>query len=392
VNPFDLAVLVIVAAAVLIGLNTGAVPQLTGLIGAFLGGALAIVALPWLEAPLGNLEPGVRAFVVLAGMLFLVGIGEAIGSALGQSVAMRLRGGVLGAIDRLFGGLVGGAQALLVVWLVGGLLAAGPMRALAVQAQTSFVVRGLSSVLPAPTEIAAQLGRLLDDTGIPDLFVGLEPLPAPPVDLPTDPTARAIAAAAEPSTVKVSAATCQFTSSGTGFVIARGYVVTNAHVVAGGTTIRVRTVDGGALDAVPVYDDPELDVALLWVPRLSAPALRFAAADPDRGARGATLGYPGGGSLTIAPAAVAGSYVATGRDIYGDRVVTRKIIELRAQVDRGDSGGPFVLTDGSVGGVVFAEARTNDQVGYALTATSVATAVMPRVGRTGPVATGACIH
>jgi hypothetical protein len=61
-------------------------------------------------------------------------------------------------------------------------------------------------------------------------------------------------------------------------------------------------------------------------------------------------------------------------------------------VDQGDSGGPFVLTDGTVGGVVFAEARTNDDVGYALTATSVATAVQPRIGRTGAVSTGACIR
>jgi S1-C subfamily serine protease len=392
VNPFDIAVLVILVAAVLIGLNTGAIPQIAGLLGALVGGALAVVALPSLEGPLANLDPAIRAFAVLAGMLLLVGIGEAIGSALGQSVAMRLRGGVLGTLDRAFGGLVGGAQALLVVWLVGGLLAAGPMRALASQAQTSFVVRSLSAVLPPPTEIAAQLGRLLDDTGLPDLFVGLEPLPAPPVALPSDPTARAIAAAAEPSTVKVSAATCQFISSGSGFVIARGYVVTNAHVVAGGTTIRVRALDGGLLDAVPVYDDPELDVALLWVPNLDAPALRFAAPDPDRGATGATLGYPHGGALTIAPAAVAGAYVATGRDIYGDRLVTRKILELRAQVDQGDSGGPFMLANGTVGGVVFAEARTNDQVGYALTATSVASAVEPRLGRTGAVDTGACIR
>jgi S1-C subfamily serine protease len=392
VNAFDLAVLALFVAAVLIGLNSGAIPQLSGLLGALGGGVLAIVALPWLEGPLSSVEPPIRAFAVLAGMLFLVGIGEAIGSALGQSVAMRLRGGVLGTVDRFLGGVVGGAQALLIIWLIGGLLAAGPMRVLAVQAQTSFVVRGLNAVLPAPTEIAAELGRLLDDTGLPSLFVGLEPLPAAPVDVPTDPTARAIAAAAKSSTVKVSAATCEFISTGSGFVVARGYVVTNAHVVAGATTIRVLSIGGALDDAVAVYDDQELDVALLWVPRLDAPPLRFAAADPDRGATGATLGYPHGGALTIAPAAVAGSYVATGRDIYGDRKVSRRILELRAEVDQGDSGGPFILTDGTVGGVVFAEARTNDQVGYALTPTSVATAVEPRIGRTGAVPTGDCIR
>jgi S1-C subfamily serine protease len=392
VNVFDLAIVVLFVVAVLIGLNSGAIPQLAGLLGALGGGVLAIVALPLLEGPLSSVEPPIRAFAVIAGMLFLVGIGEAIGSALGQSVAMRLRGGVLGTLDRFFGGVVGGAQALLIVWLIGGLLAAGPMRGLAVQAQTSFVVRGLNAVLPAPTEIAAELGRLLDDTGLPDLFVGLEPLPAAPVDVPTDPTARAIAASAQGSTVKVTAATCQYTSTGSGFVIARGYVVTNAHVVAGATTIRVLTVQGALYDAVAVFDDPELDVALLWVPRLDAPALRFAVTDPDRTATGATLGFPHGGALTIAPAAVAGSYVATGRDIYGDKLVSRRILELRAEVDQGDSGGPFVMADGTVGGVVFAEARTNDEVGYALTPTSVATAVQPRIGRTGAVDTGACIR
>jgi len=392
VNAFDLAILVLFVAAVLIGLNSGAIPQIAGLLGALGGGVLAVVALPYLEGPLSSVEPPIRAFAVLAGMLFLVGIGEAIGSGLGQSVAMRLRGGVLGTLDRFLGGLVGGAQALLIVWLIGGLLAAGPMRGLALQAQTSLVVRGMNAVLPAPTEIAAELGRLLDDTGLPDLFVGLEPLPAAPVDVPTDPTARAIAAAAQTSTVKVSALTCEFTSTGSGFSIARGYVVTNAHVVAGARTIRVQTVGSGVFDAVAVFDDRELDIALLWVPRLEAPALRFASTDPDRGATGATLGFPHGGALTIAPAAVASAYVATGRDIYGDRRVSRMILELRAEVDQGDSGGPFILADGTVGGVVFAEARTNDQVGYALTPTTVATAVQPQIGRTGPVATGPCIR
>lgn len=391
-NAFDVGILVIVAAAILIGLNSGAIPQIAGLIGAIGGGAIGIVVLPSLEKPLTTLDPQVRAFAVLAGLLFLVGIGEAVGSAVGQTIARRLRGGVLGTLDRGFGAFVGGAQALIVVWLVGGLLAASPMRLLSSQAQTSFIVRGLSAVLPPPTEIAAQLSHLLDDTGIPDLFLGLEPLPAAPVDVPDDPTARAIAAIAQPSTVKVQATTCEFISSGTGFVIARGYVVTNAHVVAGSSTIRVRTVGGDAFDAVAVYDDPELDVALLWVAQLDAPALRFATSDPDRGAGGATLGYPHGGPLTIAPAAVTSSYDATGRDIYGDRTVTRRILELRATIDQGDSGGPFVLANGTVGGVVFAEARTNEDVGYALTPTSVATAVRPEIGRTGPVPTGNCIR
>ena len=94
--------------------------------------------------------------------------------------------------------------------------------------------------------------------------------------------------------------------------------------------------------------------------------LRFANTDPGRGSVGAALGYPGGGPLMIVPAAVTGSYRATGRDIYDEARVDRDILELRAQIDRGDSGGPFVLQDGTIGGLVFAEARSDPDVGYAL--------------------------
>lgn len=390
-NLFDIVIIALVAIATLFGFRSGALPQLTGLIGAVGGGALAILALPHLETPLNAIEPSLRAFVVLAGILFSVGLGEAIGSAVGRSAAAKLGHGVFGAIDRLLGAGVGAAQALLVVWLTGGLLAAGPSPSLASQAQTSIVVRGLNQVLPAPTELAGELARLLDDSGLPNLFVGLEPLPAPPVDLPSDPIVRALAETAQPSTVKVTAATCLSLSSGTGFVVDRGYVVTNAHVVAGASTIRV-TLGNDAFDATAVLFDPELDVALLWAPRLTAPALSFATSDPVRGADGATLGFPGGGRLVVEPAAVAGSYAAQGRDIYGEARVTRKILELRAKVDRGDSGGPLMLADGTVGGIVFAEARTDVDVGYALTPTSVRIAIAPAIGRTGGVAMGACIN
>ena len=45
------------------------------------------------------------------------------------------------------------AQALLVVWLAGGLLALGPVAKLSEAAQTSTAVRTLNAVLPPPTEI-----------------------------------------------------------------------------------------------------------------------------------------------------------------------------------------------------------------------------------------------
>jgi S1-C subfamily serine protease len=149
---------------------------------------------------------------------------------------------------------------------------------------------------------------------------------------------------------------------------------------------------GRRLTAVPVLFDPELDVALLHVNGTLPIALPFASVDPGRGAIGATLGYPGGGALTILPAAVTGRYPATGHDIYGLGQVRRQVLELRAAIDRGDSGGPLMLADGTVGGVVFAESRTNPDVGYALTATEVWAGIRAGFGRTAPVATGHCLN
>jgi S1-C subfamily serine protease len=218
-------------------------------------------------------------------------------------------------------------------------------------------------------------------------------LPLAPVDPPSDAIARAIAALAQASTVRVSAATCGFESSGSGVVYFRRYVVTNAHVVAGSKEHGVRITDAaGQVDARVVLFDPALDVAVLYAPDLRAVALRFAASDPARGTVGAAIGYPGGGSLTIVPAAVTGSYAATGRDIYDKATVRRQILELRAQIERGDSGGPFVLKDGTIGGLVFAEAKTDPDVGYALSPSAVAVRVGPAVGRTAGVATGECVH
>ncbi len=232
-NLFDLVVVVILIVALVVGFRSGAVPQMVGLLGAVAFGGVAVIALPALEDTLALMEPSIRAFVVLVGILFSVGVGEAIGSAIGRSVARRLGEGIYGKADRVLGAFVGAAQALLIIWLTGGLLAAGPSPTLAAQAQKSFVLRGLTGLLPAPTEMAGELARLLNNTALPDLFIGLEPIPAAPVELPDDPLVRQLAREALPSVVKVTASTCDAVSLGTGFVVERGYVVTNAHVVAG---------------------------------------------------------------------------------------------------------------------------------------------------------------
>lgn len=390
-NLFDAIALGILALAVLAGVRTGALPQVGGISGAILGFVLVLNLAPWLLDVTGDLEPIPRALVVLGAVLGAVICGEAIGSALGHALSSRVSRGVMTGVDRFLGGLLGGAQAILIIWLAGGLLAVGPFPTLARAATQSFAVRLLDAYLPPPTEMVGEIAAVLDSSGLPDVFVGLEPVPLMPVDSPSRTETERIARAALAGTARITTRACGIAVNGTGVMVARGYVVTNAHVVAGATTIRV-AIGSDVADATAVLFDPDLDVALLHAPGLTGTPLRFAAADPDRGAVGAALGYAGGGPLVILPAAVSGSYAATGRDIYGVRRVTRQILELRAAVDPGDSGGPLVLRNGTVGGLMFAESRTNPDVGYALTPTSVAVRIAPALGRTRAAGVGDCLR
>lgn len=388
-NAIDLLAALVLALAALVGFRSGALPQLGGLGGAVLGLVAALWVLPGALVPLASVDPLIRALLVFTGLVLAVGVGEVAGARAGMALGRALGDGLLGATEKLVGSAVGVVQGVLVVWLVVGLLVVSPFARLAEQASSSMASRLTGLLLPPPPEVAGDLARALEDTGLPDVFVGLEPFPAPPVERPSDPEVARIGAAAEASTPKVSSNACGTVLVGSGVVVADGYVVTNAHVVAGSSTTRLRLGDA-TVDAVPVLFDPALDVALLHAPGLDAPALRFAASDPDRGAQGATLGYPGGGGLVVEAAAVTRRMTANGRDIYDAALVSREILELRATVDRGDSGGPFVLADGTVGGLVFAEAKRDASVGYALAPTDVAVAITPGLGRTGAVDTGPC--
>ena len=90
-NPLDLVAILLVVLAIILGFQSGALPQVGGLLGALAGGAVAVLALPHLVEPLDAVPIGIRPYVVLAGLLMAVGIGESIGSAIGKSMDDLLR-------------------------------------------------------------------------------------------------------------------------------------------------------------------------------------------------------------------------------------------------------------------------------------------------------------
>ena len=75
-NPIDLLTLVLIVVALILGWRSGAIPQISGLLGAIGGGIVAILLLPTFADPLAAVDPTYRPFVVLAGLVLAVGIGE----------------------------------------------------------------------------------------------------------------------------------------------------------------------------------------------------------------------------------------------------------------------------------------------------------------------------
>ena len=390
-NVLDLIAIAMVVLAVVLGARSGALPQLLGLLGAAVAALTGLAILPAVTPFLDTIPAAIRAVIVLSVLLGLVGIGEALGGSFGRAASKALGNGFLGALDRVGGAIVGAAQAVLILWLAGGVIASGPFPNLAQLAQRSVALRAVDAVLPPPTEIVLELGQILDDSGLPNVFIGLEQLPAPAIDLPSDALARQIGARAAPSVLRVVADGCDQRSSGSSFVVAPNYLVTNAHVVTGARSVLVQT-SSETLRATVVLLDLDLDVALLHVDGLRTPPLTFTSTEPRRGAIGASVGYPGGGNETVEPATVSAAYYAQGLSVTGKSRVTRRIIELRDKVRPGDSGGPVVLENGTIGGVVFAESKVDPQVGYALSPIDVWQRVQPAIGRTTAVSTGPCLR
>jgi S1-C subfamily serine protease len=184
--------------------------------------------------------------------------------------------------------------------------------------------------------------------------------------------------------------TCNRNMEGSGFVISPQHVLTNAHVVAGMTKgPYVGHGTSNALAATVVLFDGDTDVAILYVPGLTAPPLRFAGL-AARGSDAVVAGYPENGGFRAAAARVGSQWSANGPNIYRTGSVTRAIYTVRAKVEPGSSGGPLLAKSGEVYGVIFAASTTARDTGFALTARAVEPDVRHGARATTPVSTHGC--
>jgi S1-C subfamily serine protease/uncharacterized membrane protein required for colicin V production len=387
VTVLDLALLAMLVLSVLAGYRRGAVMQVAGLGGM----AVGLVAGAFVAPRMAGLSHDAWTQAGLALGTLLVGgtIGSAAGSILGRKLRDRTQQTRLSRVDAVGGSVLSALALVVTIWFLSLNLANGPFPALARQIGDSLMVRAIDAVMPTPPSLFGEIRRVLNLLGFPDVFVGLPPEPAAPVRPPTGVEAKAAFRAVRDSVVEIEDPACGGIVQGTGFVVAPGLVVTNAHVVAGGGDL---TVHSGALqlDASAVVFDPGLDIAFLRVDGLRASPVELLRSSVARGRGGAVVGFPEGGPLSGRAAAVRRTLTAIGRDIYGRGEVRRDVIELQTRVRPGNSGGPFALEDGRVAGVVFANSTSEPGVGYAIASTEIVPLLARAESGSRPVGTGPC--
>jgi len=154
-------------------------------------------------------------------------------------------------------------------------------------------------------------------------------------------------------------------SLGSGVIIdAQGHVLTNEHVVARATRIRVSLADGREFDAEPVGVDPNNDLAVLrvqtdeelpWV----APGT---SSDLLVGEPVIAIGNPFGLSNTVTTGVVS----ALDRSIRaGDRTF-HGFLQTDASINPGNSGGPLLNARGSLIGINTAIYQRAEGIGFAI--------------------------
>lgn len=142
-------------------------------------------------------------------------------------------------------------------------------------------------------------------------------------------------------------------SSGSGFVITQdGYIVTNHHVVASASSVKVTMYDGKEYSAAVVGSDSDYDVAVLKVETTGLqPVTLGNSADVNVGDTVLAIGNPLG-ELTFSMSQGIVSCCDRAINVSGTPF---NMIQVDASINPGNSGGPLMNLYGEVVGIVSAK-------------------------------------
>jgi S1-C subfamily serine protease len=390
----DLVLIVVVTAFAVSGYRQGFIVGVLSFLG-FVGGALLGAEFgPAISRALvgGQTQQDIVAVVLLVSFAVL---GQFIASSIGTAMRSTVTWRSATVLDSVGGSVVSVVSVLLITWVVGSVLNGSPFPVVDQQVNNSLALQTLDKFMPTPAKtMFSDFRRLLaNNSTYAQVFsgIGAERILAIPAPDPNVVNSAALRAA-ETRVVRVQgvAPSCQRSIEGSGFVYSRDHVLTNAHVVAGVTQHQTITTGDQTLPATVVFYDPQVDLAVLYVPGLHMTPLQFAG-QANPGDNAVVAGFPlDAQRLHSVPARIGGIQNAQGPNIYQTSTVTRQIYEIRAVVESGNSGGPLLSADGTVYGVVFAAAVGVDDTGFALTAAQVTPDARAGAHATAAVSTMGC--
>ena len=172
---------------------------------------------------------------------------------------------------------------------------------------------------------------------------------------------------------------------GSGFLIdTQGHVVTNAHVIDGADTVKVKLADDREFRAKVVGKDDGLDVAVLKLENApnDLPAAALGGSEATRvGEYVVAIGNPFGLGNTVTMGIVSAKGRSIGAGHYDD------FIQTDASINPGNSGGPLFNLRGQVVGINTAINPNGKGIGFAIPIDAVRQ-VLPQLIATGHVSRG----
>ena len=393
VDLLDLALVVVAAAFAVSGYRQGFIVGSLSFVG-FVGGAVLGAEFgPVISRAIvgGQTQQDVVAVIILVSGAI---IGQFVASSIGAAMRDTMTGRSSTTVDAIGGSAVSVLSMLLIAWAIGSVIISSPFTVVDQQVNNSAVLGTMDKIMPSPAKtMFSQFRRMLASGPFPQVFSNIGAARLFPVQAPDPAVLNSpgyMAAKTRVLKVQGTALSCDRSIEGTGFVYAPHHVLTNAHVVAGVTRGPVVTTpDGITYRASVVFYDPQVDVAVLYVPNLNLTPLHFTG-QAQNGSNAVVAGYPLNRPYTAVPARIGGVQSAVGPDIYQTGQVSRQIYEIKAVVEPGNSGGPLLSPSGSVYGVIFAAAVGAPQTGFALTSAEVASDANASARLTNPVSTQGC--
>ena len=156
------------------------------------------------------------------------------------------------------------------------------------------------------------------------------------------------------------------TSLGSGVVIdgAKGHIITNHHVIARATEIKVITSDNSEYRASVLGSAPRADLAVLQIEAgKKLPEIKMGGSDDLMiGETVIAIGNPFGLSHTVTTGVVS----ALNRSVRSEEHVYRHLIQTDASINPGNSGGPLLNLDGDLIGINTAIYQKAQGIGFAI--------------------------